>query len=150
VDPSRDPWIKCHTDADCPEPSENPCSGVCYGDRRKGGLFGDVRPGFIECNLPESEGGITCGPGTGCCTSGSIECAEGIEQCEGSDGESPRFDSCDGPEDCGPGEQCWLDSTGSSCQLAEQSVYHIRCHVDADCVRSYANPCSDGSCAGWL
>lgn len=148
VDPSRDPWIKCHTDADCPEPSENPCSGICYGDRRKGETFGDVRPGFIECGQLEVDR-ITCGPGTGCCTSGIIECAESIEQCEGTDGEPLRFDSCDGPEDCDrPGEQCWIDSTGSSCQLAEQDVYHIRCHVDADCVRSYANPCDDGSCAG--
>jgi len=108
------------------------------GDQDDPSTPGDDRAGYMVCNNQ------TCNPGFICC-SGEAGCAESPSACV--DAGAPDYlgyATCDGPEDCGPGESCAGARHWVSCGPA--SFYGIRCHRDSDCVSTpeYPNPCQPG------
>jgi len=102
---------------------------------------GDDRAGFVACAGAESA--EICGPGSGCCGDGS-RCASDAGECESSD----WFSSCDGPEDCAPGEQCWVDDQSIRCSTEATPYSYVRCHTDTDCPTFTENACVNGYCLG--
>lgn len=104
---------------------------------------GDDRAGYIVCG-PE-----TCAPGSICCPE-DIGCAASPEACVAAGApDYLGYAACDGPEDCGPTDQCAVSRHWVSCGPA--SFYGIRCHKDSDCVSTpeIPNPCQPtGYCDG--
>lgn len=104
---------------------------------------GDDRAGYLTCTDEATGASQTCGPESGCCGDGS-QCAADSSQCS-----SPAwFATCDGPEDCGTGEQCWLDDGATHCSAEATPYLYVRCHTDLDCRRPAENPCVNGYCLG--
>jgi cysteine-rich repeat protein len=118
------------------------CSASCELDDDIG-TPGDERAGFMTCTNAETSVSVTCGPGLGCCRGGP-SCAETLDACA-----SPfEFSSCDGPEDCGTGEQCWLDRSYVGCSSTPTPYFFVFCHTDDDCIQPARNPCENGTCFG--
>lgn len=104
---------------------------------------GDDRPGYLTCSDGETGASQTCAPGSGCCGSGS-QCATDPQECA-----TPFwFATCDGPEDCGMAEQCWLGDRAIECSAEATPYFNVRCHTDADCLNASENPCVNGYCLG--
>jgi cysteine-rich repeat protein len=120
------------------------CSATCQLDDNLS-TPGDDRAGYLLCVLvaPFDAGTMTCGPGFGCCTD-SVGCAASNQQCV-----SPfDFQSCDGPEDCPAGMQCWVAAHSIQCAV-ETPYFSVFCHSNADCIKGdTTNPCIGGSCLG--
>lgn len=114
---------------------EPPCSGQSCGP--VGGADdpatpGDDRPGYFQCG-----NGSTCGPSQLCCL-GLTGCTslDSYPTCPGR-----PIDDCDGPEDCGEGERCWVMRFGHFCGPLLGGGYYVACHDDADCSTA---PCFQG------
>ena len=87
--------------------------------------------------------GVLCGTAicaTGeelCCVSGSAPAL----QCVAVDAPGPQCDfgaRCDGPEDCGPGQQCCMPSGGimqTYCVAGACPAGRALCHTNSDCTR---------------
>jgi hypothetical protein len=104
---------------------------------------GDDRRGYLTCTDQETGASEICGPDSGCCGSGS-QCAKDSRECS-----TPSwFATCDGPEDCGMAEQCWLDDRSIHCSSEATPYFNVRCHTDLDCPKPDENPCLNGYCLG--
>lgn len=112
------------------------CSATCELDDNAS-TPGDDRAGFVAC------GSMSCGPGLGCCRD-SVGCAASLSDCE-----SPfDFQTCDGPEDCPAGTQCWVASHIIDCEVSTP-FFDVFCHANADCVEGATdNACVNGECLG--
>ncbi|MET0387942.1 MAG: DUF4215 domain-containing protein [Polyangiales bacterium] len=93
---------------------------------------GDDRAGYFECS-----NGNVCGPDSQCCL-GLPECLSKVDYpvCP-----SRPTDDCDGPEDCGSDELCWLARFGRFCGPTSGGGYYVVCHSDDDCASA---PCFQG------
>jgi hypothetical protein len=103
---------------------------------------GDDRPHYVACGSETGSGGLTCGPGFGCCRA-DLTCESSTAGCS----DPFQFASCDGPEDCDSGEQCWVEAHAVEC-AASSPYFDVRCHRDSDCVESARNRCLNGTCFG--
>jgi cysteine-rich repeat protein len=102
------------------------CSESCALDDNTS-TPGDDRPDYFSCGV------TTCVPGELCCT-GSPSC---VPESVGCPVPGRPLDDCDGPEDCGADESCWVTRSGSFCNAA-RSGYYVVCHTDDDCATA---PC---------
>jgi cysteine-rich repeat protein len=119
------------------------CGSYCQFDDRVD-TPGDDRAGFVTCASVSEGVSMTCRPDMGCC-SGPTECRPDSAYCQ-----SPFwFRTCDGPEDCPAGAQCWTLNKFIDCAVHPAQTYGgVYCHTDADCVMSAVNPCIEGQCVG--
>jgi hypothetical protein len=101
---------------------------------------GDDRAGFVACGAAGDA--HSCGPGLGCCELDGV-CAQSPAGCS----DPFQLASCDGPEDCAAGEQCWVEAHAVDCATSSP-YFDVRCHSDADCVEPSRNPCVEGNCIG--
>lgn len=99
--------------------------------------------------------GIACGASI--CTSGAMCCVSGsapVEQCVPTDGVGPKCDfsaTCDGPEDCAPGESCCGPSGAkmqSYCAAGACPAGDTLCHTSTDCADA-ASACCPAYEFGW-
>jgi hypothetical protein len=134
----------CHTSGDCPGvsaacvPATTGIADVGYCASPDPSTPGDERPGMIECN-----GTTVCA--IACC----VNRPSGVVECSNSSScrilsETVESWSCDGPEDCSPGQPCCrYQSGGTGCFTG---CTRQICHTDWDCP---AGECgANGECVG--
>ena len=87
---------------------------------------GDDRVGFFYCAEDALAPGITCPADTLCCLTNGPSCATHEQGCP----DPINVATCDGPEDCGAGESCWMFTHDRSCRAEGIRAW---CHTDRDC-----------------
>src|SRR5262249_49714322 len=114
------------------------CSDSCQPDDNSA-TPGDDRAGYVTC--PNSDPALTCGPNQGCCydSPAPLSCVATREECR----VPLNFRECDGPEDCAPGQQCFVDH---AIYCGTNGGYAVLCHTDFDCIQPDLNPCINGKC----
>jgi cysteine-rich repeat protein len=107
------------------------CSSTCQLDDNLS-TPGDDRAGYMAC------AGITCSPGSVCCTGASQGCTT-MSACSGFAG------TCDGPEDCPSGHVCYVGHAAYCDVVNSGSGSVLHCHRTADCPTGQSCA-SEGSC----